>query len=70
MGKWRHSQKQLRKLRRLKKEVWCRARGKKMEEEHVVKRKIGDNGANIENIQRKVLWDEAAAMFRVHYQKK
>lgn len=40
-----------------------------MEEEHVVKRKIG-NGANIENIQRKVLWEEAAAKFRVHYQKK
>ncbi|WZZ81982.1 hypothetical protein YC2023_102554 [Brassica napus] len=35
-----------------------------MEEEHEVKRKIGDDGANIENIQRKVLWDEAAAMFR------
>ena len=41
-----------------------------MEEEHEVKRKIGDDGANIENIQRKVLWDEAAAMFRVHYRKK
>ena len=26
-----------------------------MEKEHVVKRKIGDNGENIENIQRKVL---------------
>ena len=30
-------------LRKLKKEVRCRARAKKMEEEHVVKRKIGDN---------------------------
>ena len=42
-------------LRKLKKEVRCRARAKKMEEEHVVERKIGDNVVNIENIQRKAL---------------